>query len=261
MQERGNFAGKYSYNASKTITQHVFIFALLASILWHLFWLFSVKVYITPPAINKGASSNVAFIGAILEEEHIASESKFIENTSNVEINRMKSLAILPRSDNERTGDNVKLAATTDFDMLKEVDIIVSSGSEITGKKGIPQAPFDKVSVSYKAYPSEIIGPIRFREIIYKPDLPTYLRWDEELGVDLDRLGNSFAMEFKFLVSLDGKVKSVERISSSGHPTIDLVGMRYIKGWQFAPLGAARSKEEQWGTVKLNFSLTKAEKR
>ena len=125
----------------------------------------------------------------------------------------------------------------------------------------MPQRPSDIIQVSYKAYPSQIKGPVRFREIIYKPELPTYLRWDEELGVDLDRLGESFEMELKFWVSVEGKVELVERVSSSGHPTVDLVGIRYLKGWQFAPLAAGSSRDEQWGIVTLNFSLKKAEGR
>jgi TonB family protein len=78
------------------------------------------------------------------------------------------------------------------------------------------------------------------------------------LGVDLQGLGDSFEVGLRFSVSPEGKVESVERISSSGHPTVDIVAMRYLKGWQFAPLKAGADGGRQRGTIKLNLKLEKA---
>lgn len=261
MQERGDFAGEYSYNANQGIGRYIFGLALASSLIWHLFWIFSVKIFLTPSVFAK-PSSAVTFLGAILDEKTIlAYESKrSVEIVGNIEVKRPRSWLEVADS---VTAQNAELnyierpVVQSKFDMLKEKEVKLVATGDLTGIKQIPLKTFDKVRISYKGYPLQIKGPVRFREVVYKPELPTYLKWDEELGVDLDRLGDSFDMELKFWVSPEGKVELVERVSSSGHPTVDLVGIRYLKGWQFAPLAAGESKDEQWGIVKLNFSLRK----
>lgn len=259
MQERGDFAGEYSYNANQRIGRHVFTVALAASLIWHLFWIFSVKIFLTPSAFTR-PSSDVTFLGAILDEKTIfAYETKRtaeISGGANIKRPPLLEMADVVTASNAMNYIERPMIKS-EFDMLKEKQIKLAGKTEFTGVKQIPLRPFDKVKISYKGYPLQIKGPVRFREIVYKPDLPTYLRWDEELGVDLDRLGDSFDMELKFWVSPEGKVELIERVSSSGHPTIDLTGIRYLKGWRFVPLAAGESKEEQWGIVKLNFSLSK----
>jgi TonB family protein len=259
MQERGNTAGEYSHDTGRRIARYAFVYALLVSVLLHLFSVYSVRIYVKPAAINKGASSNISFLGSILEEGPVLAGRVYGKVVSDTGTGRKRSLELseIMAAGNADITNEDKPVAAADFDMLKEIGAKLAS-EDITGAKQMPQRPSDIIQVSYKAYPSQIKGPVRFREVVYKPDLPSYLRWDEELGVDLDRLGDSFEMELKFRVSAEGKVESVERISSSGHPTIDLVGIRYLKGWQFAPLTAGGSREEQWGTVTLNFSLRKS---
>jgi len=279
--------------------------ALAASLVWHLFWLSSVKIFVSAPAVADRSESTVSFIGSILEDSSILSVKASVRAASDAEIKRLQDPALrfaqdsalrfaqdsalrfaqnpallsqdlvaAPETAAGRNGlsGNEKLASVSDFDILKEMNA-KSSADTAVGAKQMPEKPFDKVMVSYKTYTPEIEGPARFREVIYKPELPAYLRWDEGLGVDLDRMGNIFSIELKFRVSPEGKVESIERMSSSGHPTVDLVGMRYLKGWQFAPLKAGGPKEGQnpersegqdprrsqgqWGTVKLNFSLSK----
>jgi len=259
MQERGNLAGEYSYNTNQRIARYAFGYGLAASLIWHLFWIFWVTISITPVALSKGLSSNVTFLGAILDEKSIFAYGRATGINDKAVVKHPPSLEIdgVSGTDNLEINYIKRPIFKREFDILEEKESKLATKDEFMGSKQIPLKPFDKVKVLYKAYPLEIKGPVRFREVIYKPDLPSYLRWDESLGVDLDRLGDSFNIELKFWVSADGKVELVERISSSGHPTVDLVGIRYLKGWQFAPLPLDESKEKQWGIIKLNFSLAK----
>ncbi len=258
MQECGDFTGEYSYNANQRIARYIFGLALAISLIWHLFWIFSVRIFMTPIPLSKGLTSNVSFLGSILDEESVYAYERTLAPGS-LEVKHPPLLGTADIFMAENIGINYIEGPIfkADFDMLKEKKFKLSARDELTATKGIPSRPFDKIKVSYKAYPSQIKGPLRFREVVYKPDLPSYLRWDEELGVDFDRLGDSFDMELKFWVSAEGKVELVERVSSSGHPTVDLVGIRYLKGWQFAPIAVGESKGEEWGIIKLKFSLKK----
>lgn len=253
MQESGNTAGQHSYDTGEIIAEHAFAFALVASLVWHIFWFSSVRIFVSAPAVADRSESSVSFIGSILEDSPMLSADASGGKASAAELKHLQDLLLLYHADESGLRGNEKLASVSNFDILKEMDARYSADPAVNAKQ-IPEKPFDKVMVSYKTYPSEIEGPVRFREVIYKPKLPAYLRWDEGLGVDLGRMGNIFSIELKFGVSPDGKVESIERVSSSGHPTVDLVAIRYLKGWQFAPY-----KEVQWGTVKLNFSLSKAD--
>lgn len=264
MQESGNPAGQYSYDSGEIAARHALALAFIASLLWHIFWLSSVKIFVSSPVVEKSAGSAISFVGSILEEGPVLSVKPSGGTAADTDIRRLQDLAV--SAEEGGPSGNEKLANASNVDILNELNAKFSADTEVDVKE-IPEKPFDKVMVSGKTYPSEIEGPARFREVIYKPELPAYLRWDEGLGVDLDRLGNTFSIELKFWVSAEGKVESVERISSSGHPAVDLVGIRYLKGWQFAPLKSEGPKESQgpersegqWGTVKLNFTLNKAE--
>ncbi len=255
MQGSGNTAGQHSYDAGEIITRHALELALAISLVWHLFWLFSVKISVSAPGVPARPESAVSFVGAILEEGPVSPATGSDVSVQDDSMARLQDLVVRPE-----TGANngtVKLANVSDPDILKEIGAKSSADAAI-GIKQMPEKPFDEIKVSYKTYPAEIEGPARFREVMYKPELPVSLRWDESLGVDFDRLGNTFSVALKFLVSPEGKVESVERLSSSGHPTVDIIAIRYLKEWQFAPLKSGNPKEKQWGTVKLDFSLNKA---
>ncbi|MFH0772500.1 MAG: energy transducer TonB [Candidatus Omnitrophota bacterium] len=204
--------------------------------------------------------ADIFFIGAILQDEAVSPDNRLSEIKPSPGIEKINknipAFGILSAED-ENHSYLEKPVFMTDFDALEELSDKAGSADKLTGAKQFAQRFFDDVKVSYKALPFEIKGPVKFREIIYRPDLPDNLRWDEGLGVDLNRLGNSFEMELKFWVSAEGNVEMIERISSSGHPTIDLTGMRYLKGWRFAPLTSVKKNDEQWGVVKLTLNLVK----
>lgn len=248
MQKIRDTAGQYSHDAGEVTARGIIFLALAASLLWHIFLLFSVKVFVGPSAIPVGRYSQISFVGAILEEKPMIADSGAGVKSIDFGIDRMLMLSETVGGEAER------VVPVSEIDALKEM----SAAGEVTGEKQIPEKPFDMIVVNYKTYPSEIEGPARFREIVYRPELPPYLRWDESLGVDPEILGDSFDIELKFWVSAEGKVESVERVSSSGHPTVDIVGIRYLKGWQFAPLKSGAKSEGQWGTVKLKLKLEKA---
>lgn len=262
MQTGWNWTSQFGDNANQIIRRHLLIFALLFSLAWHFFSICSFRVFVGRAPVTAESYTDISFIGAILQDEPVLLESG--EGTAERDAESGRIERAIPAGDILRPDAAdynylEKPVFAADFDVIEELSNKVKGIEELTGKKQFAQKFFDYVKVSYKARPFEIEGPARFREIIYKPALPDRLRWDEGLGVNLNRLGNSFKMELKFWVTAEGNVEMVERVSSSGHPTIDLVGMRYLKGWRFAPLTAAKEEDdERWGVIKLDLNLVKA---
>lgn len=256
MQEIRNTPGQYSYDAGKLTARYIIIIAITISVLWHVMMLFSFRVFVAPSGAPRPEPySRISFVGSILEDKPMVSSAAADRSSGSARSRKMAEVS--PQAaGGYRAGGSRKMAPASEIDLLKEIRN--KAPEPAAGEKKIPEKPFDKVKVNYKTYPSEIEGPVRFREVVYRPELPSYLRWDESLGVDLQGLGDSFEVGLKFWVSDEGKVESVERISSSGHPTVDIVAMRYLKGWQFAPYGAGDDHEKQWGSLKLRLKLEKA---
>lgn len=256
MQEIGSAAGKHSDDPIEIITRHAFLFALCLSVLWHLALLASVKVYVGSRDAGPPAASKVSFIGSILEDRPMTASNRTGKTYPKEVPPANLGTSEIFDAQRLKAADSMKIVPLPDTYSSRSKPL---GREEYSGTKDIPEKAVDKVKVAYKTFQTDIEGPARTREVVYKPELPNYLSWDEGLGVDLDRLGNRFTMELKFWVSPEGRVDSVERISSSGHPTVDIIGMRYLKGWQFTPLRSAGAGQNQWGTVKLDFTLSKAE--
>ncbi|HOX09421.1 MAG TPA: TonB family protein [Candidatus Omnitrophota bacterium] len=254
MQEIRDTAGKYSYDAGKLTARGVIAVAAAVSVLWHILLLSTFKISVKPGGPEAaGQYPRVAFVGSILEDKTMV---HYDAGEKSENIRKLAALAV-PSENAYGPGANDRMPLSTRADPAKKTGPGAPSSS-VTGERVMARQPFDKVMVRYKTSPSEIEGPARFREVVYKPELPTFLRWDESLGVDLQGLGDSFEVGLRFSVSPEGKVESVERVSSSGHPTVDIVAIRYLKGWQFAPLKTGADGGKQLGTIKLNLKLEKA---
>lgn len=97
------------------------------------------------------------------------------------------------------------------------------------------QPPKDMVDIFWSSpYP---------RDIIYKPPLPKDRLWTDGTKGD-------FHLEFEFLISPQGKITVLKKLTSSGVSEVDARAVRYLKKWQFAP-----SPREQWGRIRLNFEF------
>ncbi len=263
MQEIRDSAGQHSYDSGKLTARNILIFALALSVLWHVLLILPFKIVVGTVPVKAVSYPSISFVGAILENKTYMAGGSDDGNSRDAGLKKMMEISGFAGMPAGTSADSLassvygRLLPSSDADLLKEISGKNGVGG-FTGDKKHPERPFDKVMVNFKTLPSDIGGPLRYREVVYKPELPKFLRWDESLGVDLAGLGESFEVGLKFAVSAEGKVESVERISSSGHPTIDIVAIRYLKGWQFAPLNSGEDRAKQWGTIRLNLKLEKA---
>ena len=86
-------------------------------------------------------------------------------------------------------------------------------------------------------------GPARQRVLYYRPERPPLPRW-----VDLKKVKTD--LQFKFWITPEGKTESIETTVSSGDSEIDLIGVRYLRRWQFNPKPEGRD----WGVVSLSLA-------
>jgi len=130
-----------------------------------------------------------------------------------------------------------------DYSRLKKESIpLAKLSAEETAKvkRGIPA--LERFSIS-----EEVNGELK-RSVLVKPKLPEYPEWAKKLGSD-------FEVELKFLILSDGTVGTVDKITSSGYPELDEIGIRYIRKWKFMALPDGAAQDKQWATIKLNFKI------
>lgn len=221
--------------------------ALLISFLWHMTCIAAVNVVVLPGKFKVRELTSVSFLGPILEKTalDIMMANKPVAITTNYENDlragrpardikgeNFQPADIVKNSINKRADDKMSTALRMPFREVKDIPNIV---------KDLNKPPARPST----AKENNISGPVSGREIFYRPPKPTL---PERIGGNMP-----FSLELKFFVTAQGDVKEVIPVVSSGNAEIDLLGIRYLKGWKFAVANTIAGKEE-WGRIKVVLS-------
>ena len=217
--------------------------ALFFSVLWHLFWISSITIVSLPAKVQYPRFSSISFLGPLLDEP-------------NFEVHVSQKLPL--RGETMRVQERVNRSPFQEFpeetaDLLK-IDLpdskrLLAIPNELLGlEKGNPTS-FLKEDERLKKETPLLTGPAASRALYYQPPLPELPKW-----LDPQEVRSSF--ELRFWVTPRGKVVGIEKVTSSGDPTLDLIGMRYLRRWQFNP---KVTEQEEWGVVTLHFPISSSE--
>ncbi len=218
--------------------------ALLISFLWHIFCLFAVVIVVAPITVKEGKFSKINFIGAILDEDafgYYKAKSGFDRNHKKDILGKLTGKDAAGVSFSEERLSRAKLTpyldkpySNTITEIIKEKKTLPLEASLLIEKLGLIHSPKVK---------SEAAN----RQILFKPSTPVVNR-AFQIGKAPSK-GEKFQIKLKFLVSPEGKVVFIEKMKSCGYPDIDLIAIRYMKKWQFAPLAPDRPKKNQEGIM------------
>ena len=199
--------------------------ALLISLLWHLFWMFSVSIVFLPSGFKLKQYFSVHFLGSILSDSLSMAKETDVHRKHSLQF---PSEADIQRANHFKASPDVFLATekvTLSPDSFIDVDIvkdnILTTLSSLTKKT---------VSVG--------------REVIFRPLLPEYPELEDSQAC---RAGS---VVFKVYISGQGLVQEVINEQASGNPEIDAALARYIRKWRFAP---ACNLQGQWQSIKINL--------
>ena len=227
-------------------TNKIFGIAILLSSLWHLFWISAVEIVVTPTINPGGDYQEVDFIGPILEKTAF----DFMAETS------------------ARYGETQYSVSSIFF--MDKVYLAASGPKRNILKKTVPYRALDRFTFNLEGYVKkskeipfymaaekdfilleeeeapDVKGPVKQREIIYKPDPPV---------VSLGAGGASeiYTVQVRFSISHNGIVYRAEPMVSSGQPKIDLAAIRYVREWRFSPLSLVEREENNWGVATVNI--------
>lgn len=225
-----------------------FTIAIMISLAWHFFLGATFNVVVTPIVLSPVSKfSHVNFLGPLLLEDispktGIEARPTFVRGRVERTVSYKESFFYAKIQRPKKEAPEKRLENLTVF---KERAIAQATPSLY--EKAL--APFFyEEQQEYEPKISDLMGPIIGRKVFSKPEVPTSVKWPVKMMQDQDI--DSFDMMLRFYVSPGGEVESVEKIYSSGYPEVDIIGIRYIKMWKFAP---ASGDEPQMGMIRINF--------
>ncbi len=205
---------------------------------WHLLCFSAITIVSFPAKVQLPHFSEISFFGSLLDEPsfevHVIQRQIFPSQTVLLRENLNRStLETFP----ERPADSLGVAfpyANKSWGLSEE-----SLGLQKKNPLLIP-----KEETFLQREKLLIKGPASVRTLYYHPSFPGLPKWLNPKEV-LSRL------ELRFWVSPEGKVIAIEKLTSSGDPTLDLIGIRHLRRWQFNP---KKTEMAEWGTATLHFT-------
>ena len=228
---------------SWTFRDRSFLWALAVSVLWHCFWFFSVTIIVSPPRKLEKNRPKMVSLGPVLNDRIfktlVENKPQFSQTFYRQPSDLLKSMEVPTKTvERHAPGDVVSLPEGKNFfSSLKDV---------ISGNKSSPDYEFSvKTPAKYSETPFEVEGELKERQLLSLPGQPL-----PPPGMD-PALRNS-QTEIEFTVEPSGSVDVAQVVASCGDPSVDLLWVKYLRNWQFAPL-AAGNNSDQKGRVHLRF--------
>jgi len=230
-----------------------FNISLLISLTWHLFWVFAIVIVILPKGFGFARFPTISFLGPILEEGIFSGD--LMEARTSVPTPYRKNLLPekgLPASRvNSQHGQNagelnskkVLLPNNLPFVHTKKVPLFHNTMSELADNK----LKGSNVKAVLSRQGIWIESPLSDRKIIYIPQAPRLPKWTRSTT------DAHFFLKLKVFVSASGNIEHLEQLTSTGHPELDLLGMRYVRGFIFQELPDANNSSAREGTITVRL--------
>lgn len=196
-----------------------FVFALLVSVLWHLFWFFTVTITVAVPKRPPKSQPVIVSLGPVLNDTIFRT---LVE--SRPEISKafyrppadFSSAAEAPPQSAERysPGDVVSVPLGKKFmSTMKE---------RVAGDKAFPEAGLPTLVSAEEGEYFEFF------------DVPDTLRLISRPPAPLEFFADARPVEIEFSIDAYGRVESPQIAASSGDPASDLAWQQHLEQWIFA---------------------------
>lgn len=219
--------------------------ALMASVLWHLVWLFVIYIDVSDPAPKPKLDPKIYFVGPILSDDAF---NMILASKPELSATVYRSASQTAPGLEPQTQEMER----PDPGDLVSVPLGQSTWTSLRGhlseEKPYPEARFRSrlpAAMSRPPFPVED-GELTERGLLSAPAFPKLSAAEDAHWVN---------PEFEITVTGGGRVEEARLIISSGDPETDRVIGRYLEQWQFVPLAGsdAGSGEDklQTGTVRI----------
>ena len=221
-----------------------FLFAVVVSLLWHLFWFFSLTIVVAPPRKSPRVQPTIVALGPVLSDAIFKTlvESRpeiskaFYRQPADFSSATEAPVETVPRY---APGDVVSVPQGKKFMGSMKASV---SGTKSSPDAGLPMLVSDDAGDYF-----EISGAPESLQILSRPSAPA------------DLLLNAQPMEIEFSIDAHGRVSDPEVIVSGGDPSSDLAWEDHLRQWIFAEESGIGSSAATRLRVKFHAPLAKEE--
>ena len=221
-----------------------FAWALAISLLWHFFWFFSITITVSPKKLSPRARPRIVSLGPVLDD---AIFRALVQNKPQLSQTFYRHLSDYPALEDLKVRTIERHASGDVVSLPFGKRFINSLRGIIGGDKAEPAYEFiSRLTSGYSEEVAGLEGEVRSRQLLSRPAEPDF-------PAGLDPSLRDSETEIRFSVEPSGAVSSTAVAVSSGSPEIDLVWLRYLRKWRFAPLDSRRAAHDQTGRMRFRF--------
>ncbi len=225
-----------------------FATALSLSVLWHAFWFFSLTITINSNKKVSKPKPEVISLGLVLDDKIFRT---LIENRPELSKTFYRRLSDFssPVEIQTKTAERYTAGSVVSLPFGKKSWDRVRG--LIGGSKTSPERELaSKIEIRYADESARIEGELKARPLLSRPAEP-----EPPLGIE-SAVRNA-EVTIDFTVDPSGSVTAAQAVLSSGDPELDLLWVRYLRHWQFAPVNAEKPALEQKGKIRFHFKPVK----
>jgi TonB family protein len=195
-----------------------FLFAVTISVLWHLFWFFSVAITVAQPKAKKPGETRVVSLGPVLDDSIFRTLIETRPEFSKAfyrELSDFETATELPAQSVERheSGDVTSLPVGENFTR--------SLRALLGGDKSLPGLPPVSSDLRSGGDYFQLTGDLSPGDVLSRPALPAIV--------------SLAPVEIEFEVNSSGKVTASEIVLSSGDDGTDRRWEDHLRQWIFSP--------------------------
>lgn len=197
------------------------------SILWHLFWFFSVKIVVGPAGRAAKERPRIVSLGPVLDDAFFRT---LVENKPQLSETFYRRWSDFTPSLEPEVKTMERYAPGGVVSVPFRERFLDSLRTLVGGDKVTPEEELSsKLRLGYREEIHRIEGEVRKRPVLNRPSEPQV-----PPGVDPSLAYRE--VELQFTVDPEGSVVEVETLLSSGSSEIDWLWVHYLKQWRFSPL-------------------------
>lgn len=221
------------------------VMALGLSILWHAFWFFSLTISVSPNKKLAKSRPQIVSLGAVLDDRIFRTLIENKPELSKTFYRRFSDFSS-PVEIQTRTAERYTQGSVVSLPFGKKSSDQVRG--LIGGSKASPEHEFiSRININFENVFSEIEGELKDRTVLSRPSEPIFPE-------EIDPSFRNSEVSIEFIVDASGVVGEAHVISSSGVPEIDLLWIRHLRQWQFAPKASDQMDRVENGKIKFRFS-------
>lgn len=213
----------------------------------HIIGMSAVTIVIPKDVMRTHPYTRIDFLGPILRKTAF---DIMLENVHPVVRTSYRYTVLGSQSGYLKVAASKREAILQEFPVYLERNMDVLVRDFLSGSKAVPSVDlgFREDGFMLADWRSGLEEETGKREVIYRSEPPYIIR-----GLYGDK--ETFRIKVTVLVGREGNVKNAEALTTTGYPQVDIMAVKYVKGWIFEPREGMVAKGGEWQDIELHLTV------